>query len=79
MLKKIYWKRLCNEELPNFCALSNIVRVIKSRGWLVGKPEGKRPLRRSKHRWEHSLEWILGKRGKVWTRFIWLRKWTSTW
>jgi len=28
---------------------------------LVGKPEGKRPLGRPKHRWEDILEWILGK------------------
>jgi len=37
---------------------------------LVGKPEGKRPLGRSKRIWE-ILEFILGKYGgKVWTRFI---------
>jgi len=27
----------------------------------VGKPEGKRPLGRNRHKWEDILEWILGK------------------
>jgi hypothetical protein len=26
---------------------------------LVGKPEGKRPLRRHRRRWEDNLKWIL--------------------
>jgi hypothetical protein len=25
-------------------------------GGLVGKPRGKRPLRRSRHRWEHNIK-----------------------
>jgi hypothetical protein len=34
---------------------------------LVEKSERKRQLRRSRHRWEIILEWILGKRaGKLW-------------
>jgi hypothetical protein len=28
---------------------------------LVGKPEGKRPLGRPRHRWEDGSEWILGR------------------
>jgi hypothetical protein len=28
---------------------------------LVGKPEGKRPLERPRHRWEMGSEWILGR------------------
>jgi hypothetical protein len=28
---------------------------------LVGKPEGKGPLGRPKHRWEDTIKWILGK------------------
>jgi len=28
---------------------------------LVGKPEGRRPLGRSRHRWRIILEWIFGK------------------
>jgi len=42
---------------------------------LVGKPEGKRPLRRPRRRWEDNImmdlqevEW-----GGAWTGFIWLR------
>jgi hypothetical protein len=45
---------------------------------LVGKPEGKRPLRNLKIDGKIILEWILGKLGgKVWTGFIWLRIGTS--
>jgi hypothetical protein len=41
---------------------------------LVGKPEGKRPLGRPRHRWEDNIkvdlqEWDVG----VWTGSIWLR------
>jgi hypothetical protein len=40
----------------------------------VGNPEGKRPLRRPKHRWEDNIRMDLGEIGwKVWTGFIWLR------
>jgi len=28
---------------------------------LVGKPEGKRPQERPRHRWRTMLQWILGK------------------
>ena len=35
---------------------------------LVGKPEGRRPLGRPRHRWEDNLSWILRKwDGGVWT------------
>jgi hypothetical protein len=37
---------------------------------LVGKPEGKRPLRRSRHRWVDNIK--MG-RGVVWTRLVWFR------
>jgi hypothetical protein len=30
----------------------------------VGKPEGKRPLGRPRHRWEKILEWILKRVGR---------------
>jgi hypothetical protein len=41
---------------------------------LVGKPEGKRPLGRPKHRWEDNInmdsrKWFVG----VWTGSSWLR------
>jgi hypothetical protein len=64
------WKKLHNEELNGLYSLPNIVRVIKLR-WaehvartgegrgvyrvLVGKPEGKRPLGRLRHRWEDNV------------------------
>jgi hypothetical protein len=28
---------------------------------LVGKPEGKRPLERPRHRWKNNIKWILKK------------------
>jgi hypothetical protein len=40
---------------------------------LVGKPEGKRPLARSRCRWK-DIKWIFKKWDvRVWTGFIWLR------
>jgi hypothetical protein len=40
-----------SEKLHNLNASPNIIRMIKSRKmrFLVGKPEGKRPLRRPRH------------------------------
>jgi hypothetical protein len=41
---------------------------------LVGKSEGKRPLRRHRHRWEDNIIMDLREMcGKVWTGFNWLR------
>jgi hypothetical protein len=42
---------------------------------LVGKPEGKRPLERSRRRWVDSvLGWILERwDGMMWTGLVWLR------
>ena len=41
---------------------------------LVGKPEGKRPLGRPRHRWEVILKWILRKWERVVrTGWDWLR------
>jgi hypothetical protein len=45
---------------------------------LVGKPEGKRPLRRLRCRQENDIKWILEKYAwRVWVGFIWLRTGTS--
>jgi len=41
---------------------------------LIGKPEGKRILGRTRRRWETFLEKY---GGKLWTGFIWLRMETS--
>ena len=65
------WRKPHNEELNDLYSLPNIVRAIKSR-WaghvaltgerrvvyrvLVGKPEGKRPLSRPRHRWEDNMK-----------------------
>jgi hypothetical protein len=39
---------------------------------LVGKPEGKRPHGRSRHRWEDNIKMDLRKTvGKMWTECIW--------
>jgi hypothetical protein len=41
---------------------------------LVGKPDGKRPLERSRYRWEDKIKMDLQKVGcGVWTGFSWLR------
>jgi len=41
---------------------------------LVGKPEGKRPLWRPKHRWEDNIKWIFRMWDVgVWTGLSWLR------
>jgi hypothetical protein len=41
---------------------------------LVGKPEGKRPLVRPRHRWEDGLKMDLRETGwGVWSGFIWIR------
>jgi hypothetical protein len=41
---------------------------------LVGKPEGKRPLRRSRHRWEDNIKMDLQEVGcGLWTGLGWLR------
>jgi hypothetical protein len=41
---------------------------------LVGKPEGKGPLRRPRHRWEDGIRMDLGEIGLgVWIGFDWLR------
>jgi len=47
------------------------IRVMRNAySILVGKPEGKRPLTRPRHRWENDIK-MDG--GKVWTGCIWLR------
>jgi hypothetical protein len=65
------WRKLHNEELHGLYSSPTVVRVIKSRrtrwaghvvrmGGLyrvwVGKPEGKRPLGRPRHRWEDNIK-----------------------
>jgi hypothetical protein len=41
---------------------------------LVGKPEGKRPLGKPRHRWEDGIRMDFGEIGwGVWSGFIWVR------
>jgi hypothetical protein len=41
---------------------------------LVGKPEGKRPLGRPRHRWVHNIKMGLAETDVVvWTGLVWLR------
>jgi hypothetical protein len=41
---------------------------------LVGKPDGKRPLGRRRHRWEDQVKLNLREIGwRVWSGFTWLR------
>jgi hypothetical protein len=45
---------------------------------LVGKPEGKRPLKRLRHRWEYGIRMDLRETGwGVWIGFDWLRTGTG--
>jgi hypothetical protein len=83
------WRKLHNEELHNLYSSPSIIIMIKSRRmrWaghvarmggekriLVGKPEGKRPLGRSRRRWRTILKWILERQDRmVWIGLIWLR------
>jgi hypothetical protein len=41
---------------------------------LVGRPEGKSPLERSRRRWEDNIKWLFKKGdGEAWTGLLWLR------
>jgi hypothetical protein len=55
----------------------HVARVGERRGAfrvLVGKPEGKRPLGRHRHRWEDNIKRDPQKVGwGAWTGLIWLR------
>jgi hypothetical protein len=45
---------------------------------LVGKPEGKRALRKPRHMWVYNIKMDLREIGEiVWIGFIWLRVGTS--
>ena len=65
------WRKLHNEELNDLYCSPNLVRIIKieiggacsmygeRRGVyrvLVGEPEGKRPLRKPRRRWEDNIK-----------------------
>jgi hypothetical protein len=84
------WRKLhYDDELHDLYCSPTIVRVMKTRmrraGHVVrmgvrriqgfgGKPEGKRPLGRSRSRWEDNIKMDLQDVGcGVWTRLSWLR------
>jgi hypothetical protein len=49
-------RKLHNEELYDLYSSQNTIWVTKSiKGFLVGKPEGKRPYSRPWHKWEDNI------------------------
>jgi hypothetical protein len=55
-----------------------MVERIGVRMVLVGKRKGKRPLGRSRHRWEDNIKMDLQEMGGVaWTGLIWLKTGTG--
>jgi hypothetical protein len=82
------WRKLHNDELHDLYSSPNIVRVIKSRRWgaghvacmgegevyrvLVGRPKGKRPLGRPRHKWEDNIKMNLREIGIDGVNWIWL-------
>jgi hypothetical protein len=55
-----------------------MVEKINAYKILVGKPEGKRPLRRTKTCGWIILKWLLDRFGVVWTGLIWHKIGTSS-
>jgi hypothetical protein len=59
------WRKLYDEELHNLYSLPSIIRLedeedemgraCSTNGILIGKPEGKRPLRRPRRRWVENI------------------------
>jgi hypothetical protein len=85
------WRKLHSEELHNLCSSPDIIRRMRWAGLvacmrqernvykvLVGKPEGKRPLGRPRHRWEDGIRMNLreiGWEGVDWIRLAQDRDW----
>jgi hypothetical protein len=84
------WRRLHNEELNDLDSSPNIIRVIKSNEMggacntygekrgpyriLVGRTQGRRPLGRSRHRWEDNIKMVVQDVGwGAWTGLSWFR------
>jgi hypothetical protein len=88
------WRRLHNKELCALYASPNIIRVIKSR-WaghvarigergdayrvLVGKPEGRRPLGKPRHRWEDNIKMDFREMGCGGTGWMYLAQDRDRW
>ena len=97
--RKITWiLRICSLQvltwtLPNlkqdigYCQFDTL-KSVQERWALVGRPEGKRPLERPRHRWEYNIKIIFRKwcgeaqTGLIWPmigtcgRHSWTRSWT---
>jgi hypothetical protein len=71
------WRKLHTRHCHSLYSSPNIKVMIKMRNVytiLVGKPEGKRPLRRPRQWWEDNIKMNLRKISLgVWTEFIWAR------
>ena len=84
------WRKVHNEEINDLYSLivrviksriirwvGHVARMGERRGVyrvLVGRPEGKRPLGRPRHRWEDNIKMGLQEVGwGVWARSSWLR------
>jgi len=66
------WRMRWAQHVTHMTESRNAYRV------LVGKPEGKRPLVRPRHRWENNIKMDLQEVGwGVWTVSVWLRIWTG--
>jgi hypothetical protein len=83
------WRRLRNEDLHSSPNIIRVIKSRRMR-WaghvacmgdergayriLVGRPEGRRPLGRSRRRWEDNIKMIFKKWDeRAWTGLIWLR------
>jgi hypothetical protein len=89
------WRTLHNDELHGLYSSPNIVRVIKSMRWgghlahmgegrgayrvLVGRPGGKRPLGRLRHRWEDNIKMDFGEIRINGANWIWLAQGRVQW
>jgi len=46
--------------------VGHVARIVEGRGVyrvLVGRPDGKIPLERTRRRWEDHIKWVFNKRG----------------
>jgi hypothetical protein len=50
--------------------VTHMVRMRNAHSILIGKPEGKRPFRRHRHRWEDNIRMVL--RGIGWQGMDWI-------
>ena len=72
---KVNWVRKHNYNCMLVDGIWHVACMGERRGVhrvLVGKPEGKRPMGRPRHRWEDNIKWIFGKSKGVETGWSWL-------